>query len=315
MFKIGSLDQLMQINEAAARYDQQLDLACKKYEKMCFDNGAPGNNLPCFDDSNNPREYRDYIKNFEWNGRKFNQKLPLMELCQAFMKTLQTNDLQIKKFVDDLNSKKIKLAALTKKEGNNLTLRDFTDDIYQSLSLNIQQFLEGKIKNGVASTTFCNMLVVVPKNKVQNINMEMTNLMKEYYDNIDKTEVKRIAENSKVRLYEIKESNNLFEFVEKSGLPPMPVGPVKPDEKADKSAKDLEKEMSKYNSDMIAHRKEMEEWDKKALVPVLKLLTEELDLKKAARMPHVIVPDAPVSLNITDKEGNQVFRIIVYKAQ
>ena len=32
-------------------------------------------------------------------------------------------------------------------------------------------------------------------------------------------------------------------------------------------------------------------------------------------MPFVIVPDAPEPLNITDKEGNGVFRIFVYKPQ
>ena len=39
-FKVGSLDQLMSMNEQASKMDQQLDLACKKYEKICFDNGA-----------------------------------------------------------------------------------------------------------------------------------------------------------------------------------------------------------------------------------------------------------------------------------
>lgn len=32
-------------------------------------------------------------------------------------------------------------------------------------------------------------------------------------------------------------------------------------------------------------------------------------------MPYVIVPDAPEALGITDKEGNSVYRIFVYKAQ
>jgi len=30
----------MQLNETAAKLDQQIDIACKKYEKLCFDNGA-----------------------------------------------------------------------------------------------------------------------------------------------------------------------------------------------------------------------------------------------------------------------------------
>lgn len=31
----------MQLNENAGKLDSQLDQACKKYEKICFDNGAP----------------------------------------------------------------------------------------------------------------------------------------------------------------------------------------------------------------------------------------------------------------------------------
>jgi hypothetical protein len=30
----------MNLNEVASKLDQQLDIACKKYEKVCFDNGA-----------------------------------------------------------------------------------------------------------------------------------------------------------------------------------------------------------------------------------------------------------------------------------
>lgn len=51
------------------------------------------------------------------------------------MKTLQTNDVYIKKFVDELNIKKGKLAALSKKEGGNLMTRDYVDDIYNSAQL------------------------------------------------------------------------------------------------------------------------------------------------------------------------------------
>lgn len=31
----------MSLNESAAKLDHNLDVACKKYEKVCFDNGAP----------------------------------------------------------------------------------------------------------------------------------------------------------------------------------------------------------------------------------------------------------------------------------
>lgn len=86
-FKVGSLDQLMQINEQAGKFDQQLDVACKKYEKICFDNGADA--LTYKDDQTDKiMDYKDYIKKFTWNNRKYNQKQPLLELCGAFMKTL-----------------------------------------------------------------------------------------------------------------------------------------------------------------------------------------------------------------------------------
>ena len=30
----------MALNESAAKLDSQLDITCKKFEKVCFDNGA-----------------------------------------------------------------------------------------------------------------------------------------------------------------------------------------------------------------------------------------------------------------------------------
>lgn len=51
-------------------------MACKKYEKVCFDNGATA--LSYVDDQSGKQiDYKDYIKNFEWNTRKYNQKMPL----------------------------------------------------------------------------------------------------------------------------------------------------------------------------------------------------------------------------------------------
>ena len=39
-FKIGSLDQLIALNESAAKLDTTVDLDCKKLEKICFDTGS-----------------------------------------------------------------------------------------------------------------------------------------------------------------------------------------------------------------------------------------------------------------------------------
>lgn len=39
-FKIGSLDQLMALNESSSKIDTALDAACKKFERVCFDTGS-----------------------------------------------------------------------------------------------------------------------------------------------------------------------------------------------------------------------------------------------------------------------------------
>lgn len=36
-FKIGSLDQLMGLNETASKLDAQLDVVCKKVERVALD--------------------------------------------------------------------------------------------------------------------------------------------------------------------------------------------------------------------------------------------------------------------------------------
>jgi len=44
-------------------------------------------------------------------------------------------------------------------------------------------------------------------------------------------------------------------------------------------------------------------------------LKHELKKKQEARMPFVIVPDEPKALGISDKDGNTVHRIFIYKHQ
>jgi hypothetical protein len=41
-FKVGSLDQLMGLNETAAKLDVQLDQVCKKIERVALDSGEGG---------------------------------------------------------------------------------------------------------------------------------------------------------------------------------------------------------------------------------------------------------------------------------
>lgn len=80
-----------------------------------------------------------------------------------------------------LNQKKSRLSVLTKKDQGNLTVKDFTDDIYNSKVVNQSHFVEGHSK-GQVSDLFTNMCVVVPKAKIHQFQNEIFSVMKEYYE-------------------------------------------------------------------------------------------------------------------------------------
>jgi hypothetical protein len=88
--------------------------------------------------------------------------MPLAELCGAFVKTLSNQDTLLKKHQDELNAQKLKLQMLQKKEGGNLTVRDYTDDVYNKPSIGAAQFIEG-MREGIVQ--FTNLLCVVPRAK------------------------------------------------------------------------------------------------------------------------------------------------------
>lgn len=59
----------------------------------------------------------------------------------------------------------------------------------------------------------------------------------------------------------------------------------------------------------------MDVWSKEAKLGLENVIKQENAKRRSMRMPHCIVPDAPMDLNIRDKEGNAVYRIVVYKPQ
>jgi len=72
---------------------------------------------------------------------------------------MKDQDDLIRKHSEELNQVKSKLASYTKKEGGNLMVRDFTDDIYTK-PCNPEFFVESH-----DSKMFANLLVVVGKGK------------------------------------------------------------------------------------------------------------------------------------------------------
>lgn len=85
-FKLGSLDQLMSLNESSAKLDQILDKTCKKFEKICFETGSAELKYIDAMDERRILSYREYIEQFEWDFRKYNVKMPLGDLCQTIAK-------------------------------------------------------------------------------------------------------------------------------------------------------------------------------------------------------------------------------------
>ena len=76
MFKVGSLDQLMELLDTFSKYDAQLDASCKKNEKMFFEvckelKIADPKLMIELSRSNEKMSVEDYVKNFKWDQVRF----------------------------------------------------------------------------------------------------------------------------------------------------------------------------------------------------------------------------------------------------
>lgn len=204
------------------------------------------------------------------------QKQTLQELINSFQTQLSKQEALVKKNQDELNQSKQKLAALQRKEGVNLTVRDFTDDIYYNKALSQSNFCEG-----LQSNVWTNLLVVINKARYQEFIDNQNTLMDKYYKEIDETEAKRFPDQAKLKFNELKEHHG-----------------------------------SQAWKDFLAFAQldeKDEGFDKKAILACEEILKKELRDKQESRMPYVIVPAPPMSLGISDKEGNTAYRLVVYK--
>ena len=121
----------------------------------------------------------------------------------------------LKKETEIHNQIKSKLGSYAKKEGGNLATRDFTDDIYTNKHVTVTSFVEG-----IGSELFTNLLVVLPKLKIDLFIAEQNNIMTEYYQMMDENEKKRSNDHARTRLNELKEKqgHDLTVFLEKYEL-------------------------------------------------------------------------------------------------
>lgn len=89
---------------------------------------------------------------------------------------MKDHDDLLKKHQEEQSSIKNQLSSFMKKEGGNLSVRDYTDDIYA------QNAPKDWFVEGMGSEMFTNLLVVVHKLKVAHFPAEASAMMKEYYE-------------------------------------------------------------------------------------------------------------------------------------
>lgn len=197
-FKVSSLDQLMTLNETTAKLDSQLEVLTKKFEKVAMDTGTK----QFFFDEESSTSYLDYIKKFEWDVHRYSYKRSLLELVATIQKKMKTKDEMLKKQQEEYNNVRSKLASMSKKDGGNFLVRDFTDDIYNQVAD------AGLFAESHNSTWFTNMIAVLPKGKLEQFKAEIATVLEEYYAYIDSTELKRIPEQVKALIHDYEEMDN-----------------------------------------------------------------------------------------------------------
>lgn len=95
-------------------------------------------------------------------------------------------DEQVKRQQDEVIKVRNEYNSLARKEGGNLTVKDFTDDIYG------KGFQENKFCPET-SAMFCNLIVVVPITKTLQFRESLSSMMRENYIQSDQVEESRMA--------------------------------------------------------------------------------------------------------------------------
>ena len=141
--------------------------------------------------------YKDYVREFTWDDRKFPKKRSLNELTISIQKQMLQKDEQIRKNMDEYTNMKQRIAALTKKDTGSLLVRDFADDIYTK-RVSSDLFVEA-----MNSESFVNLLMVIHSDKFAAFEQNLPEMMTKYYEMVDIAENKRIREQAKNKFNEI----------------------------------------------------------------------------------------------------------------
>lgn len=167
-FKVGSLDQLMELIDTFNKYDNQLDSSCKRNEQIYFQTASDLNQEAKLSIEKILRGGKkeissipDYIKNFKWDSHKFPMEKSLKVIGAKIISIQKTCDEKLKKQIDEQNNLKNKLNALSKKESNSLMHKDLGDFVYENKISN-QLFV-----NTHGSKILTTILVVINKKAIE----------------------------------------------------------------------------------------------------------------------------------------------------
>jgi V-type H+-transporting ATPase subunit C len=160
-FKIGTLDQLMELNETLVKVDHTLDATCKKIEKIAKETATNDTFVEVHERGKiSPVEY---VKSFQWENRKYAQGRSLVEIAGLISDRMKMIDNDIKKIQDELTEARNNHAQLVKKEGNSFLTQDISGAIYSSAkNIDPKKFFVETI----GSEMFATVIAVVNKTQI-----------------------------------------------------------------------------------------------------------------------------------------------------
>lgn len=191
-FKIGTLDQLMELNETLVKVDQTLETTAKRMEKLASEitkqelfvqipprEGKDKQSCKLIRDRiisstliRNPLYLYlnlqicvvspyDYLKNFQWDQTKFHYGRSLVELAGLITDRMKSIDRDVKEHQDRLGELRSELALIDKKDGTNFLTQDIREPIYRA-QVDKDLFVET-----YNSAMFTSLIAVVHKARVQ----------------------------------------------------------------------------------------------------------------------------------------------------
>ena len=190
-FKIGTLDQLVKLNDALAKVDYNLEGVIRKIQKQAAE--VSSDLKLKIETQDSTMEVRDFVESFQWDDTKYPRTRSLVEIAQIVSEKMVTNDTDIKKHTEEYNQLKNQLSQLKKKDEGSFMNRDLGDIVYGNISAD----------NFVRDSKFLrNVIIVVPKNKVEFFNSN--------YEDVREGVVPKSARDLK---QEDKEGNRLIRVV------------------------------------------------------------------------------------------------------